>query len=248
MVRPNVQMETSDTPDVPAVFRQCTNCLQHIPTANFALHEAHCRRRFCLCASCGCKLPLELVAEHRQQEVGDWQELVDALTRHDFGRVRRALAHSDGEIAQWRGPHGQTFLQVVLERGSGERSASLALVRELLSYGCDARGSDDNGVTVLHTAAQLGESGAVALLLEARADLHARTHSHAAPLSVASGEDTRLALIQAGARLSASESLPLPVTSRPLSTVVEMPAPPARTSSSKSVERLRARIRDSHIE
>lgn len=196
---------------IPSVFAECGNCKQNVLASNFSLHEAHCYRHMVLCEYCGRLLHRTEKDSHIQERVSDILSLEGSLERGDVERVESALSHGGADISKWITPKGQSLLHLVAQRAESSNLAQSGgvarLLRELLKHGADVNHRDQVGMTPLHAAAKAASVVAVSMLINAGADVSAPSVMGSTPLSVATGEEVRLLLLQAGASVRSSSAI-----------------------------------------
>jgi hypothetical protein len=231
---------------VPQVFRQCSNCGEPILGLNLSIHEAHCLRNFTQCIQCGEKVRIDKAQEHRSVATGDWVTVTAALVAGDLARVRRAVAHSEGEAVRWRGEQAETLLHLAVEHHA-------SLVGDLLAQGSEADAQDARGMTPLHLACASGGTrlAVVERLLQAGAKPQLRTLAGQTPFALATNEEVRLLLLSAtehsaGPPLSSAASPPEADLRRlqisPEADERMRPQPPAQAKPSRHVQRLRSQV------
>jgi hypothetical protein len=176
-------------PAVPQVFKVCTNCTRHVPSANHELHESVCCRRFHRCAACDLMMHVSERDEHRAAfGLGD-AELAEALRAGRAAAITKAIEHG-------------TALDVPT-RVQAAGSRDVALVMRILrdDDGAVRLTHPATGLTMLHHAAASGSTRVVQLLLERDSDPNAISALGKTPLEVARGDEVKLLLLARGATL-----------------------------------------------
>jgi hypothetical protein len=189
---------------VPSVFVECGNCRQHILSANFCLHEAHCTRNFQRCSFCNKLLPSSALATHCADTVASLAVLSEALARGDAARVQASLDHDEQRVSlAWADESGASLLHLAAG-ASNDRWDMQALVEQMLRMGADASQRNHNGLTPLHAAARAGAAASCSALIAFGADVHARASMGITAFEMCVGEEARNVLLQAGASLPGS--------------------------------------------
>ena len=187
--------------EVPSVFKECQNCGQQVLGSNFDLHEAHCVRHRRRCEYCRELMPIGDIEAHCVEQRGSIEVLATAMERGDAARVQLALDHDASKSALlWSDERGASLLHLAAA-ASRDRWDMQALVDQMVRLGADVAAVDQHGWTPLHAAARAGAAATVGVLLSAGASVHARAALGSTPLEVSTGEETRLALLSAGAEL-----------------------------------------------
>ena len=152
----------------------------------------------------------------REKGLAYLREHDSEFTASDFAR---ALTHAEHETVsafldagmspEQRFSYGTLPLQLAMEGGEQCGSGTKEIVRLLLARGADPKAADDNGNTILMTAAQRCDADVIRALLKAGAKVDTKNKMSVSALEfaiMASNAESGNALIAGGARLTAEKA------------------------------------------
>lgn len=155
--------------------KECGNCGQQIPAANFTTHSVFCYRNNFRCDVCNEVLPVSEKDAHIAQWT-DPERFIAAAKDRDLETLQAMCAHGADFQTAVHPKTEETVLHVAAA------NSDIAIVELCMGYGVDVDPMNSEGETPLHLAAAKADMPVVRLLVELGAELNISNGNGESPL------------------------------------------------------------------